>query len=57
MTVNPDEPALERFDDALAETQRAERADRDADLEREQRTDQRIVDALSRHSTDGDGRA
>ena len=54
MTDSPDEPALEKFDSALAETQRAERADRIAQLEREQRTDERIVDALSRRNTEGD---
>lgn len=57
MTENPDDPVLSKFDDALAETQRAERAEREAALEREQRTDERIVDALSRRDGGSDGSA
>jgi hypothetical protein len=47
MTEHND-PALDKFDSALAESQRAEREEREADLQRERRTDERIVDALSR---------
>ncbi len=53
MAENNDDPALEKFDSALAETQRAERAEREADLQRERRTDERIIDALSRREQRG----
>ncbi len=46
MTESHDDPTVD-FEGALAESQRAEREERTADIERQQQADTRMIEALT----------
>lgn len=48
----PRDDSAARIDEALSETQRLEREELQADLERQRAADERVVAALAKHQSD-----